>query len=313
MRVRPVVDQPLFDTESFPLAEGNINGPSLISVPGWLKNPLAKYYLYFAHHEGTSIRLATADKLQGPWHFYQPGTLHLSESGFVQSPPRRDEMNEEVLRQIDLGIDGDYAHIASPDVHVDEQQQQVLLYFHGRLADGSQKTRLAVSHDGIHFETQPELLGISYFRVFRLGDWFYALALGGLLYRSRDGRTAFEEGGRVTNEAFRHCAVYVSGDVVRVFWSRAGDCPERILMSTLDTRDDWLGWSLQDTCLVRAPEKAWEGADQPLLASRFGGVMTRVRQLRDPAIFEQDGRVWLLYSVAGEQGIALAEIDFSCD
>jgi hypothetical protein len=32
-----------------------------------------------------------------------------------------------------------------------------------------------------------------------------------------------------------------------------------------------------------------------------------VRQLRDPAIFEEDGRRYLLYSVAGEQGIAIGE------
>jgi len=33
-----------------------------------------------------------------------------------------------------------------------------------------------------------------------------------------------------------------------------------------------------------------------------------VNQLRDPAIFEEDDRVYLLYAVAGESGIAIAEI-----
>ncbi|MHB8621379.1 MAG: hypothetical protein ACYDAG_17750, partial [Chloroflexota bacterium] len=33
-------------------------------------------------------------------------------------------------------------------------------------------------------------------------------------------------------------------------------------------------------------------------------------QLRDPAIFEEVGRRFLLYSVAGEQGIGIAELDF---
>jgi hypothetical protein len=38
-----------------------------------------------------------------------------------------------------------------------------------------------------------------------------------------------------------------------------------------------------------------------------------VRQLRDPAIFREDGRTWLLYSVAGENGIAIAELkDDAC-
>jgi hypothetical protein len=33
-----------------------------------------------------------------------------------------------------------------------------------------------------------------------------------------------------------------------------------------------------------------------------------VRQLRDPGIYQEGNRTYLLYSVAGEQGIAIAEI-----
>jgi hypothetical protein len=36
----------------------------------------------------------------------------------------------------------------------------------------------------------------------------------------------------------------------------------------------------------------------------------RVNQLRDPALFEENGVVYLLYAVAGESGIALARVDF---
>jgi hypothetical protein len=36
--------------------------------------------------------------------------------------------------------------------------------------------------------------------------------------------------------------------------------------------------------------------------------MVPVRQLRDPAIYQEDGRTYLLYSVAGEHGIAIAEL-----
>ena len=35
-----------------------------------------------------------------------------------------------------------------------------------------------------------------------------------------------------------------------------------------------------------------------------------VNQLRDPAIYEEDGGVYLLYAVAGESGIAIAELHF---
>ena len=36
----------------------------------------------------------------------------------------------------------------------------------------------------------------------------------------------------------------------------------------------------------------------------------QVNQLGDPAIFEEDGRIYLLYAVAGESGIAIAELSF---
>ncbi len=45
----------------------NINGPSLIEAPAWLPGRLGSYYLYFAHHDGQYIRLAYADRLEGPW------------------------------------------------------------------------------------------------------------------------------------------------------------------------------------------------------------------------------------------------------
>jgi hypothetical protein len=52
----------------------------------------------------------------------------------------------------------------------------------------------------------------------------------------------------------------------------------------------------------------YEGGMLPLTASRGGLVNVPVRQLRDPAIFREDGRTYLLYSVAGEHGIAIAEL-----
>ena len=36
--------------------------------------------------------------------------------------------------------------------------------------------------------------------------------------------------------------------------------------------------------------------------------MRPVNQLRDPAIYEEDGRIYLLYAVAGEQGIGIGEL-----
>ncbi len=48
----------------------------------------------------------------------------------------------------------------------------------------------------------------------------------------------------------------------------------------------------------------------PIAPSRGGHIDERVNQLRDPAIFEEDGNVYLLYSVAGEHGIAIVRLEF---
>ena len=58
-----------------------------------------------------------------------------------------------------------------------------------------------------------------------------------------------------------------------------------------------------------APEKEWEGADCPVKASVRGAAPKRVHELRDPCIFEEEGKTYLLYSVAGEAGIAIGEIN----
>ena len=50
------------------------------------------------------------------------------------------------------------------------------------------------------------------------------------------------------------------------------------------------------------------GADAPLVPSVRSTAYGHVNQLRDPAVFAEDGQVYLLYAVAGESGIAIAEI-----
>ena len=67
---------------------------------------------------------------------------------------------------------------------------------------------------------------------------------------------------------------------------------------------DWVAEPLE----VLAPELPYEGGDLPRLPSVRGLVDQPVCQLRDPAIFEEADRAYLLYSVAGEHGIAIAEL-----
>ena len=154
----------------------NINGPSLIKVPDWIENPLGQYYLYFADHRGTYIRLAYADDLLGPWLMHESGTLRLNQTHFSKTPP----------------LPNTYVHIASPDVHVREDRQEIVMYVHGQDTDG-QVTRVSTSKDGLNFTGKSAILGRPYFRVFNYEKNFYALAMPGIFYRSRTGISDFEE------------------------------------------------------------------------------------------------------------------------
>ena len=262
----------------------NINGPSLIRVPEWVGRALGRYYLYFAHHGGKYIRLAYADELSGPWRMHEPGVLPVEETHFT-------------------------GHVASPDVHVDDAERRIRMYCHGGRGSEGQWTSVALSRDGLAFDSQSQRLGNGYFRVWDYGRWRYAMARSGWTFRSRDGLHDFEEGPQVV-PGVRHGAVRVDGDTLHVFYSEIGDRPECIKHCTVDLRPDWSEWKASRSSVVLQPEEPWEGADLPLVPSQAGWAPERVRELRDPALFEDAAAHWyILYSTAGESGIGIAEIE----
>jgi hypothetical protein len=201
-------------------------------------------------------------------------------------------------------------HIASPDVHIDPNQHRIVMYYHGLEDVGTQVTRVATSRNGIDFTAHPEILGRSYFRVFTHRGLTYGLAMPGQIYRSTDGFHGFEPGPMLFNPNMRHAALLKRGDTLLVFWTRVGGAPETILLSRIDLSKDWLTWSDNAPIEVLRPERPWEGADAPLVPSVRSTAYGQVNQLRDPAIYEEDGRIYLLYAVAGESGIAIAEVIF---
>lgn len=277
--IRPHMDDRMGD---------NVNGPSLIRVPDWVPAPLARYYLYFAHHDGRYIRLAYADDLDGPWTIHRPGVLSLEEARFA-------------------------GHVASPDVHVDHRERRIRMYFHGSdqpsaPGRGPQFSRVAVSTDGLRFGCDAQDLGAPYFRVFEWGGWHYAMAMPGIFYRSRDGLTGFERGPAWPMPRLRHTALALDGDVLTVYFTEVGECPERIRRGRVELVPDWHHWRLDRIEDVVAPERDYEGAHAPRVPSARGLVDGPAYQLRDPAVYREGARTWLLYAVAGESGIAIAEL-----
>ena len=320
MRAERLVDAPIIAPESHPRAGRNIQGPSLIRVPDWVRRPLGRYYLYFADHKGDYIRLAYSDDLLGPWRIHPPGSLRIEQSHFPSDPPpvNQGELRRAAARlrpdsryrRLPHSLEKEFTtpHIASPDVHVDHANRRIAMYFHGLEAFGVQSSRVALSRDGIGFRACPQILGRSYLRTFRHDGFTYGIAMPGQVYRSADGLSGFEEGPALFNPAMRHCALLKRGGLLHVFWTQVGHMPERILVSMIDLSVPWTQWRESAAVEILRPERAWEGADLPLEPSRGSVAYERVNQLRDPAIFEEEGRAYLLYAVAGEAGIAIAEL-----
>jgi hypothetical protein len=298
----------------------NIQGPSLIRVPAWVSAPLGRYYLYFADHGGDHIRLAVADRLDGPWRVHEPGALSLAESGFLTAPPPRPAgfvapppaegtAPAGTPGVPDAETDATHPHIASPDVHVHDAERRIVMLLHGLDGYARQVTRAAVSADGLRFTVRPEVLGPPYMRAFRFAGAHYALAMPGVLFRSADGLSGFRRGPDLFREPRqRHAAVLRRGRTLFVFWTRVGDAPERVLVSRVALDGDWRGWRADPAEELLRPETPWEGAGLPVGPSWRGAVAGAVNQVRDPAVFEEDGRVFLLYAVQGERGIAIAEL-----
>jgi hypothetical protein len=326
VRVERLLAGPIIAEDTHPSIGANIQGPSLIRVPDWVEGRLGRYYLYFADHKGSYIRLAYADDLLGPWSVHPPGSLQLGESHFPAEPLEATEAQVDAalarIRATGFNIDGlghdlakemTWPHIASPDVHVDDENGRIVMYFHGLESLSNQKTRVATSRDGIHFEVRPEILGRNYWRAFPHDGYIYALAMPGQLYRSREWLTGFEVGPLLFNPDMRHAALLKRDDTLHVFWTQVGHAPERILLSTIDLSGDWESWRETDAREVLRPETDWEGADAPLEPSVRSVAYGHVNQLRDPAIYVEDDGVYLLYAVAGESGIGIARLHFDDD
>jgi hypothetical protein len=323
-RVRAVrlKQNPLITLKISPSLGDNVNGPSIVRVPSWIPNPLGRYYAYFAHHKGRFIRLAYADAVAGPWKVYEPGVLRVENTAFMRPPP--DPPNDPNF----------YTHVASPEIYVDDSRRRIVMWFHGWWTDRqpwppsvaetqawarkngyAQFTQGAVSGEGIRFDVQPAITKVSYLRAFGLDSYVYAMARLGQLARSTDPLASFEIGPNPFSDGpyagrVRHVATLRRGRTLFVFFSGIGDAPERILLSTLDLSGDWLTWKASAPVEVLRPEAAYECPDLPIAPSAPGEIEGPARQLRDPAVFEEDGKVFLLYSICGEQGLAAAEVIF---
>ena len=314
-------ENPLITVLSSPSVGDNLNGPSIIRVPPWIKKPLGRYYMYFAHHKGQHIRLAYADSLRGPWKVYEPGVLNVSATAFFRPQPDPANSPEFV-----------YTHVASPEIYVDNPHKKILMWVHGMWTEGqrwpekpveaqqwlqshgyAQYTQSAESVDGLNFEMRPAITRQNYLRVFQHGGQFYGMARLGQMLRAKDPMSVFELGpnpfrdGPYANRV-RHVTLLPRESSIEVFFSAIGDAPEKILHTTIPMTGDWTQWRAMSYEEVLTPQARYECPELKEAPSEAGEIYGPAKQLRDPVLFLESGKVYLFYTVCGEQGVGGAEI-----
>lgn len=142
---------------------------------------------------------------------------------------------------------------------------------------------------------------------------YYAIAKdmdgqgGGVLLRSLDGVSSFKYGQKIIPN-LRHAAILKKKNSLMIFFSRGEDRPERILAINMTLEGHWEKWQLSDPVPILSPEKEYEGGNLSLGKSKFGAIHSPVRQLRDPAIFVENGKTYLIYACAGESALGMAQL-----
>jgi len=173
---------------------------------------------------------------------------------------------------------------------------------------------MATSSDGIDFSLSSDILGPSYFRIFYAFGNVYAVAKNGntdcVLLKSPTGVDRFRLVGHFLPNC-RHTAIHVIREDSRALlvYSLVGDTPERLYTAYVNLealRFDRV--VLMNHTTLLSPKHVWEGSALPIEASHFGPEGSPVHEVRDPALLCDAGEMTLVYSTAGEQGLALAKI-----
>ena len=106
----------------------------------------------------------------------------------------------------------------------------------------------------------------------------------------------------------RHSAVYVKENMLFLFYSCIGDSPESIFLVKINL-DSWEAIKVEK---ILTPKTEYEGGNLPTMKSMPGSSTLRyggpVKELRDPYIYSENNRLYMLYSLAGECGIGLSQL-----
>jgi len=277
----------------------NINGPVCLKTPDFIKNPVGKYLLYFAHHGGEFIRIAYSEEIFSGWKF--------------------------LCHKINTVGEGKnfHDHVASPDIFIDSIENNIYMFFHSRIQGSrKQETFLSKSKDGINFTFVEENVNLPfYFRHVVNENRTLAVTKGGNLYinsispisnawRALNNVYSGESNKEVMHNkagSIRHASLIYYLKILIMFYTKIGDSPERIYAAKIVENKNGL-WLASNELEITRPEFNFEGSNLKAEASISGPSLQEENALRDPYVMWDGKDHFLFYACAGESGIAVGKL-----
>jgi len=291
-------DNPIFSPKQFHLGFSNCTGHSIIEKPSWIES--AYNYLLFFTNEHGEVYVGFSSTIDGLYAI-QPCVLRTN--------------SEDALFYF-------------PEVVVDEQQKQIILFLVTESKDEDsflpevykRHTVIFGSRDGTIFKEliTPFSFTYEHFKVFKYESNYFAIARDetnncAVLLKSSSLLGNWEVGPSFLN-GFRSGSFFVDSNNFNIwlFFTRVQEMPESILITKFPSNIDWKEWPnhMSEIESLLAPEEDYEGALAPHWFSTSGPASDEMNEVRYPHVFYQKEthQITLLYSVGGESGIAGATI-----
>ncbi len=177
----------------------SLASPTVVRVPKWIKKPLGKYYLYFSHHKGEYIKMAYSDSINGRWTIYNDTILSPKNSTLITYRTTQSNLKDvfnhnnstetfALLSQLDFknnntSVDSNDPHIASPEIIINNESKEIVIFFHGMVSGNIQKCKIAISKDGLNFNAKSKILTGPYLKLVEYKNSYLGISMSGVFYK----------------------------------------------------------------------------------------------------------------------------------
>ena len=118
--------------------------------------------------------MAYSDSINGRWTIYNDKILSLKNSTLITYRTTQSNLKDvfnhnnsnetfALLSQLDFkknntSVDSNDPHIASPEIIINNESKEIVMFFHGMVSGNIQKSKIAISKDGLNFNAKSKIL-----------------------------------------------------------------------------------------------------------------------------------------------------------